>query len=121
MRAGRSIRRAGLLPSFSRSHVNRGWCGRAWTNYNMRRVCFMGKRSRSGLQPLPTATREDQLEAQRLMVLLESAAKTTTYDQSPHLWDELLTVLNLDICYQLTIAEVLRRGTWRKAANPRAY
>jgi hypothetical protein len=81
----------------------------------------MSKRSRGGLHPLPTATSEDQTEAKRLMVLLESAAKTTTYDLNPQLWNEVLTVLNLDICYQVTIAEVLRRGTWRKAANPRAY
>jgi hypothetical protein len=87
----------------------------------MRGVCFMSKRSRGGLHPLPTATSEDQTEAKRLMVLLESAAKTTTYDLNPQLWNEVLTVLNLDICYQVTIAEVLRRGTWRKAANPRAY
>jgi len=36
-------------------------------------------------RPLLEKTR---LEAQRLMVLLKSAAKTTTCDQSPQLWDE---------------------------------
>ena len=63
----------------------------------------------------------DQTDVQRLTVLLESAAKTTTYDSNPKLWDEVLTVLNLDLRYQLTVAEVLRRGTWRNAKNARAY
>jgi hypothetical protein len=62
----------------------------------------------------------DQIDAQRLRVLLESAAKTT-YDANKKLWDEVLTVLTLDLCYQPTIAEVLRGKTWRNAANPRAY
>jgi hypothetical protein len=81
----------------------------------------MDKCIRSGLQPMPTATPEDQTEEQRLMVLLESAAKAITYDLNPQLWDEVLRLLNLDVCYQITIAEVLRRGTWRRARNPRAY
>jgi len=63
----------------------------------------------------------DQMDARRLTVLLESAAKTTAYDSNPKLWDEVLTGLNLDLRYQLTVAEVLRRGTWRKAKNVRAY
>jgi hypothetical protein len=79
----------------------------------------MSKRSRAGLaQPLPAATPEYQTEAQRLAPLIESAAKTSTYDSNPKLWDELLTTLNLDLCYQLTIAEVLRRGTWRNPSVP---
>jgi hypothetical protein len=82
----------------------------------------MLKRSRVGLaQPLRAATSEDPTEAQRLMALLEAAAKTPTYDSNPKLWDELLAILNLDLCYQLTIAEVLRQGRWRKTKNPRAY
>jgi hypothetical protein len=63
----------------------------------------------------------DQTDAPRLTVLFESAAKTTTYDSNPKLWDEVLTGLNLDLRYQLTVAEVLRRGTWRSAKNARAY
>jgi len=61
-----------------------------------------------------------QKDAQRLTVLLESAAKTT-YDSDPTLWDELLKALNLDRLYQLTVAEVLRQGRWRKTKNPCAY
>ena len=61
----------------------------------------------------------DQTDAPRLTVLFESAAKTTTYDSNPKLWDEVLTGLNLDLRYQLTVAEVLRRGTWRSAKNAR--
>jgi hypothetical protein len=73
----------------------------------------MGKHSRAAIS-------ESQTEPPRLIALLESAAKTT-YDSSPGVWDEVLTALNLNLCYQPTIAGVLRKGTWRSAANPRAY
>jgi hypothetical protein len=74
---------------------------------------FMGKHSRAAIS-------DGQTEPQRLISLLESAAKTN-YDSNPGLWDEVLTALNLNLCYQPTIAEVLRKGTWRNAANARAY
>jgi len=61
-----------------------------------------------------------QAEEQRLISLLESAAEIT-YDSNPGLWDKVLTALNLKLVYQPTIAEVLREGTWRKAANARGY
>src|SRR5260370_27926543 len=73
----------------------------------------MGKHSRAAIS-------DGQTEPQRLVYLLESAAKTN-YDSNPGLWDEVLTALNLNLCYQPTIAEVLRKGTWRNAANARAY
>jgi len=62
-----------------------------------------------------------QTDVQRLIILLEAAAATCSYDSNPKLWDEVLAALNLDICYQLTIADVLQRGTWRKAADVKAY
>src|SRR5579872_1851017 len=62
----------------------------------------------------------ENTDAARMIVLFESAAKTT-YDGAPKLWDEVLAALNLDIRYQPTVAEVLQRSTWRTAANPRAY
>ena len=61
-----------------------------------------------------------QDEPHRETALFDAAAKNT-YDSNPDLWGEVLTVLNLDLCYQPTIADVLQRGTWRTAANPRAY
>ena len=90
-------------------------------SYNWDDICFMGKRGSPGRPTARSATPEDQAEAQRLTALLEAAAKTASYDHNPQLWDEVLTALNLDICYQVTVAEVLRRETWRNAANPRAY
>lgn len=90
-------------------------------SYNWDDICFMDKRGSPGRPTARSATPEDQAEAQRLTALLEAAAKTASYDHNPQLWDEVLTALNLDICYQVTVAEVLRRETWRTAANPRAY
>jgi hypothetical protein len=63
---------------------------------------------------------KDQRRAEHLRALLESAAGST-YDANPGVWDALLSTLNLDLRYQVTVAEVLRKGTWRTAANPPAY
>lgn len=79
----------------------------------------MEKRPR--VKPQSLTGNPDPAETQRLTALLEAAAKASTYDSNPKLWDELLSALNLDICYQLTIADVLRQGRWRQAKNPRAY
>jgi hypothetical protein len=45
----------------------------------------------------------------------------TTYDANQPTWDRVLTVLNLRVCYQPAIREVIEQGRWRKIANPRAY
>ena len=71
-------------------------------------------------KPIRPAISDAQAEEQRLISLLESAAKTT-YDSDPGLWDEVLTALKLSLVYQPTLAEVLRKGTWRNAANAGAY
>ena len=67
-----------------------------------------------------TLVSERHSEAQRVIALLEAAA-TIAYDLNPTLWNEVLLALNLKLCYQPAVAEVLRNGTWRTAANPKAY
>lgn len=81
----------------------------------------MGNRRTSLLQPVSTAISGDEPDTHQLIALLESAVHVSTYDSNPKLWDDVLTDLNLDLCYQLTVAEVLRQGRWRNAKNPRAY
>src|ERR1017187_8727445 len=52
--------------------------------------------------------------------LFESVA-TVHYDESPADWDRALKALNLRLCYQPAVAEVLQQGRWRTAMNPGAY
>ena len=52
--------------------------------------------------------------------LFESVAKVH-YDDNSSDWDRALKALNLRLCYQPAVAEVLQQGRWRTAMNPGAY
>jgi hypothetical protein len=62
-----------------------------------------------------------EVKAPASLSLFEAAAKTGSYDSDPQRWDEVLRTLNLDLRYQLAVAEVLRQGRWRTARAPSAY
>lgn len=43
------------------------------------------------------------------------------YDENPVEWDRALKLLNLRLCYQPAVAEVLQQGRWQTSKNPSAY
>jgi hypothetical protein len=53
--------------------------------------------------------------------IFERALAEPAYETNRAAWDELLTLLNLKLCYQPAVASVLKEGRWRTASNPRAY
>src|ERR1019366_10715004 len=52
--------------------------------------------------------------------LFEAVARVH-YNQNPSDWDRALKALNLRLCYQPAVAEVLEQGRWRTAMHPGAY
>jgi hypothetical protein len=45
----------------------------------------------------------------------------TVYDENRDAWETVMKALNLRLCYQPAVAEVLGQARWRTARNPRAY
>lgn len=58
---------------------------------------------------------------QLVAVLFRVAIAHPMYDGNEFAWDPILELLNLPLCYQPAIAQVLSEGRWRGKQNPKAY
>jgi hypothetical protein len=58
---------------------------------------------------------------ERVTALFEDVSCKPYYDGSESAWDPILELLNLPLCYQPAIAQVLTEGRWRGKENPKAY
>jgi hypothetical protein len=56
-----------------------------------------------------------------LVELFNAASDQPHYDANTSVWNRVLEILSLPLCYQPAIAKVLLENRWRSAANPRAY
>src|SRR6202023_2025924 len=55
---------------------------------------------------------EDLMDAKTQIDFLESASRCVRYDDAPDLWNRVIALLELGLCYQPAISKVLQQGRW---------
>jgi hypothetical protein len=68
-------------------------------------------------------TQDTRVDArpERVIALFDGVSDKPYYDGNESAWDPILELLNLPLCYQPAIAQVLTEGRWRGKENAKAY
>ena len=56
-----------------------------------------------------------------VLALFKTASARLIYDGNEPVWDPILELLRLPLCYQPAIAKVLSENRWQQAQNPKGY
>jgi hypothetical protein len=72
-------------------------------------------------QPEPDSTHLPAKQKPSDLCALFTSVARVHYDDNPPDWNRTLKALNLRLCYQPAVAEVLQQDRWQNSKNPRAY